>query len=135
MSKLVQGPLDYLGYCDAITWRTGGIWFGGHQQLHPIIWCIQWPKDVTLAVVSDSNLQRTITNSNLEMAGMLLQETILEACTIGPKIQAAQTAIGSDNLLAIVWTTRMATRSMSPILYHLLKGFAMQQQTTCLAPP
>lgn len=83
VSKLVQGPFDYFGYCDTSAWGAGGIWLGGQQAPHPIMWRVQWPKDVPDAVVSDSNPGGTITNSNLEMAGVLLQETVIEAY-IGP---------------------------------------------------
>jgi hypothetical protein len=96
VNKLVQGLLDYIGYCDASAWGAGGVWFGGCKILHPVVWRVQWPKDVTAAVVSDSNPMGTITNSDLEMAGVLLQETVLET-TIGPALRAAQTAIGCDN--------------------------------------
>jgi hypothetical protein len=134
VNKLVQGPLDYIGYCDASAWGAGGVWFGGRKRLHPVVWRVQWPKDITAAVVSDSNPTGTPTNSDLEMLGMLLQETVLEAI-LGPALRAAQTAIGCDNSPAAAWTTRMATRSTSPVSYHLLKGLAMRQRVTRSAPP
>ncbi len=33
VSELVQGPLDYVGYCDASAWVAGGVGFGGQQPL------------------------------------------------------------------------------------------------------
>jgi hypothetical protein len=87
VSKLVQGPLGYIEYCDASPFGAGGVWFGGRKQLKPIVWCIQWPRDVTNNVVSDSNPHGTITTSDLEMAGVLLQEAVLKTA-IGSTMQA-----------------------------------------------
>jgi hypothetical protein len=134
VSELIQGPLDYVGYCDASAFGAGGVWFGGAKHLEPIVWRVQWPKDVTNNVVSDSNPHGTITNSDLEMAGVLLQESVLEAA-IGANMRGSQTAIGCDNSPAVAWTTRMATRSTSPISFRLLKGLAMRQRVTRSSPP
>jgi hypothetical protein len=72
---------------------------------------------------------------HLEMAGVLLQEAVLEA-TIGPSAMiATQTAIACDNSPAVAWTSRMASRSASPVSYRLLRGLAMRQRLTCSAPP
>jgi hypothetical protein len=134
VSELVPQEPDYTGFCDASAFGAGGVWFGGSKPLPPIVWRIQWPQDITTDVVSDSNPTGRITNSDLEMAGVLLQEAVLEK-HLGPAMIGAHTAIGSDNSPAVAWTTRMATRSASPISYHLLKGFAMRQRVTRSAPP
>jgi hypothetical protein len=83
VSKLIEQTLNYTGYCDASAFGAGGVWFGGGKDLKPIVWRVQWPKDVTNAVVSGSNPDGRLTNSDLEMARVLLQEAVLEA-TIGP---------------------------------------------------
>jgi hypothetical protein len=135
VKELVQLTLGYTGYCDASAFGAGGVWFGANQKLDPIVWRVQWPKDVTHAVVSTTNPNGTLTNSDLEMAGVLLQEAVLEAA-LGPDLMRhAQTAIGCDNSPAVAWTTRMATRSASPVSFRLLKGLAMRQRLTRSAPP
>jgi hypothetical protein len=75
-----------------------------------------------------------ITNSGLELAGVVLQEAVLEA-HLGPNLALVQTTIGCDNSPAVAWTTHMATRSTSPIAFRLIKGLAMCQRTTRAAPP
>jgi hypothetical protein len=135
VNELVQKTLDYTGYCDASAFGAGGVWFGAERHLDPIVWRAQWPKDITAAVVSTTNPDGALTNSDLEMAGVLLQEAVLEAA-IGPQqMKHAQTAIGCDNSPAVAWTTRMATRSSSPVSFRLLKGLAMRQRLTRSAPP
>jgi hypothetical protein len=99
------------------------------------VWRVQLPKDVTNAVVSTTNPTGHLTNSDLEMAGMLLQEAVLEA-VLGPALMInVQAAMGCDNSLAVAWTTRMATHSASPISFRLLRGLAMRQRLTKSAPP
>jgi hypothetical protein len=134
VSELVQKDLDYVGYCDASAFGAGGVWFGGKTQLAPIVWQVQWPKDITTAVVSDSNPSGRLTNSDLEMAWVLLHEAVLEA-QLGQAMAGTQIAIGSDNSPAVAWTTWMATQSTSTVSFHLVKGFAMRQRHTHSASP
>jgi hypothetical protein len=134
VSELVQGSLAHTGYCDASAFGAGGVWFGGDQDMDPIVWRVEWPPDITTAVVSDKNPSGAITNSDLEMAGVLLHEAVLES-HLGPAMKGVQIAIGCDNSPAVAWTTRMASRSTSPIAFRLLKGLAMRQRCTRSAPP
>ena len=69
------------------------------------------------------------------MVGVLLHETVLEAAVGEVAMIGAQTAIGCDNSATVSWTTRMATRSASPISYRLLRGLAMRERQTRSAPP
>jgi hypothetical protein len=134
VSELVQGQLAHIGFCDASAFGAGGVWFGGDTQMEPIVWRIEWPTDITKAVVTDQNPTGTLTNSDLEMAGVLLHEAVLEA-HLGPAMKGTQIAIGCDNSPAVAWSTRMASRSTSPIAYRLLKGLAMRQRCNRSAPP
>jgi hypothetical protein len=134
VSELVQGSLVHTGYCDASAFGAGGVWFGGETDMEPIVWRIEWPPDLTKAVVSDQNPSGTLTNSDLEMAGVLLHEAVIEA-HLGPAMQGPQIAIGCDNSPAVAWTTRMASRSASSIAFRLLKGLAMRQPVSRSAPP
>jgi hypothetical protein len=135
VSEPVQGSPDYAGCCDASAWGVGGVWFGGDEELPPIVWRQRWPQDITDAVVSTTNPDGHLTNSNLEMAGVVLQEAILGAALGPAKMQGAQTAIGCNNSPAVAWTTRMASQSASSIVFRLLRGLAMRQRITKSAPP
>jgi hypothetical protein len=134
VSELTQHDLHYTGYCDASAFGAGGVWFGADRELTPLVWRVQWPQDITDAVVSFKNPNGKLTNSDLEMAGVVLREAVLEA-HLGTNLAHVQMAIGCDNSPAVAWTTRMATRSSSPIAYRLLKGLVMRQRTTRAAPP
>jgi hypothetical protein len=109
ISELVHNPLDYIGYCDASAFGAGGVWFGGQRELKPLVWRVEWPADVAKSIVSESNPLGTITNSDLEMAGVLLHELVLEAAVGTTAMARAQLAIRCDNSPVVAWTRRMAT--------------------------
>jgi hypothetical protein len=80
VKELVQQELDYVGYCGTSAFGAGGVWFGAGKHLHPIVWQVQWPKNITDAVISTMDSKGHLTNSDLEMAGVLVvQEAVLEA--------------------------------------------------------
>ena len=107
---------------------------GADSELTPLVWRVQWPKDITDDVVSFKTPSGKLTNSDLEMAGVLLQEAVLEAY-LGTDLAHVQTAIGCDNSPAVAWTIRMETRSDSSIAFRLLKGLTMRQRNTRASPP
>jgi hypothetical protein len=107
----------------------------GQRELEPTVWRIQWPAGITNKVVSATNPAGTITNSDLEMAGVLLHELVLQTTVGREKMRGAQAAMGCDNSPALSSTNRMGTRSDSPISFRLLRGLAMRQRLNRSAPP
>jgi hypothetical protein len=75
---VVDDPGYNIGYCDASTLGAGGVWLSGTRKLSPVVWRIEWPEDIRRNVMSFKNSNGTITNSNLEMAGMLIHYLVLE---------------------------------------------------------
>ena len=72
----------YIGYCDASAFGAGGIWFSGTSPVPETVWRLQWPLDIAAALVSESNPTGVLTNSELEMAAVVLQLKCLRtACT------------------------------------------------------
>ena len=133
--ELVQQPLDYVGFCDASAFGAGGVWFGAGKTLQPVVWRIEWPDDIRREIVSEANPKGRLTNSDLELAGVVLHEAALEATVGSEELKHAQSAIGCDNSPSVSWTNRMATRSATHTAYRLLRGLAMRQRTTRSAPP
>lgn len=127
------GEFAYVGFCDASAFGAGGVWFSGSRSLPPTVWRVEFPPDITREVVSDANPNGRLTNSDLEMAGVLLHYLALEQ--VAGSLRHVQVAIGSDNTPAVAWTTKMATRASSPVAYHLLRGLALRQRYTRAAPP
>jgi hypothetical protein len=133
VSELVPQDFDFVGFCDASAFGAGGVWFSCNQTLPPSVWRLEFPADITAQVVSDKNPDGVLTNSDLEMAGVILQFLALEQ--IVPDLRHIQVAIGCDNTPAVAWTQKMATHASSPVAYRLLRGLAMRQRSTRAAPP
>jgi hypothetical protein len=133
VSELVAQDFDFVGFCDASAFGAGGVWFSCNQAIPPSVWRLEFPADITAQVVSDKNPDGVLTNSDLEMAGVILQFLALEQ--IVPDLRHIQVAIGCDNTPAVAWTKKMATHASSPVAYRLLQGLAMRQRATRAAPP
>jgi hypothetical protein len=133
VSELVDRDADYIGFCDASAFGAGGVWFSGGKSLAPTVWRFEFPPDITAQVISDKNPTGVLTNSDLEMAGVLLHYMALEQ--LGVDLRHSSTTIGCNNSPAVSWTKRMATRASSPVAYRLLRGLAMRQRVTRAAPP
>ncbi len=76
--ELVAGWPDYVGICDASSFGAGGIIIGELSPSRPTVFRLQRPPDVTESVVSDRNRRGKLTNSDLEMAGLLLLWLMIE---------------------------------------------------------
>jgi len=74
---LVPAPPDFIGYCDASQHGAGRVWFGGKCNMPPIVWRVPFPPKIKNALVSESNPNGHLTNSDLEMARMLLSGSLL----------------------------------------------------------
>lgn len=126
VAELVHRDDDYIGFCDASAFGAGGVWFGGAKPLDPVVWRVVFPKDITEAVVSDSNPKGRLTNSDLEMAGVLLHQLVLERLV---PMRHCRSVIHCDNTPAVSWSTRMTCRAESRVAPQLLRGLAMRQRT------
>ena len=70
-----------------------------------------------MALVLDTNLGGALTNSNLELAALILHEdTLLEVC---PDANTAAPRSGSDNTPNISWSTWEAS-TINPVVADLL---------------
>jgi hypothetical protein len=78
VNEILPAPVpNYIGYCDASAFGAVGVWFSGQCPLPETGWRLQWPADITAAVISESNPTGTLTNSDLEMAAVVLQLNVL----------------------------------------------------------
>ena len=65
-SRLVTQWPDYIGVKDASAHRVGGIIIGERKEALPTVFRMQWPPDITASVISETNPNGTLTNSDLE---------------------------------------------------------------------
>ena len=97
----------------------------------PTVFRLQWPPDVSAALVSQHNPNGTITNSDLEMAGLMLLWLTMEATC--PELTGAHVALFSDNSPTVHWVERMASRQ-STIAMQLLRALALRLQLLRCSP-
>jgi hypothetical protein len=65
-SRLVTQWPDYIGVKDASAHGVGGIIIGERKEALPTVFRMQWPPDITASVISETNPNGTLTNSDLE---------------------------------------------------------------------
>ena len=124
---------DYIGYCDASAFGAGGVWFSGRCPLPETVWRLQWPWDITAAVISESNPTGTLTNSDLEMAAVVLQLNVLESLV--PTMYHKSAHVHSDNTPSVAWWTKMATKTANSNAAHrLVRGLAIRQRMLHASP-
>lgn len=104
------------GLCDASGFGAGGVWFINNQHL---VWRVVWPLDIQQAVVSTTNPRGTVTNSDLELAAIVLHYMVLQDTG---DLRHKKTVTFSDNTPAVVWSSTMRSKSHSNTAYHLLRG-------------
>jgi hypothetical protein len=131
VKELVPGDDHYTGYCDACAAGAGGVWLGGDVNLRPIVWRVQFSYSITSQVVSDANPRGRLTNSDLEMAAVLLHYMVLEQAV---DLRYIRTGVWSDNTPTVAWTKRMADHSQAPTAGRLLRGLAAFQRAVQAGP-
>ena len=73
------------------------------RTVHDLVWKHPWPLDIIAYLVSSTNPQDTITNSDIKLAALFLQEaTLLEAF---PKARMVALRSVSDNMPTVSWIT------------------------------
>eukprot|EP00956_Cyclotella_meneghiniana_P036315 scaffold124074_cov23-Cyclotella_meneghiniana.AAC.1 len=74
-----MGPPDYIGVKDASIHGVGGVIVGQGKACLPTVFRMEWPDWVKQEVLKTNAGQKgTLTNSDLEMAGLLLLWLVME---------------------------------------------------------
>jgi len=120
---LVASWPDYIGIVDASSHGVGGVVLGELSGLPPTVFRVQWPRDVTDALVSVQNPRGLLSISDLEMAGILLLWLCLEGIT--KNIAHKHIAFFSDNSPTVSWVDRLASRK-SRVAARLVRALALR---------
>jgi hypothetical protein len=120
--ELVAEEPGYIGYCDASKWGAGGVWLSGTFHLDPIVWRIEWPDDIRQQLISFDNPTGTLTNSDLEMAAMLIHYLVLEHLV---DLRHVHVAAWCDNTPTVCWTNKLSS-PRSRIPGRLTRALAMR---------
>jgi hypothetical protein len=99
--ELVAGWPDFVGVKDASGHGIGGIIIGEGKACTPTVFRVEWPPDIKQDLVSFANPKGRLTNSDLEMAGLLTLWLVMEqVCVFQP---ADHVALFSDNSPTVHW--------------------------------
>ena len=133
-SQLIQGWPDFIGFVDASGHGAGGVIIGELSPCTPTVFRWQWPPDVAQDIKTFDNPGGRISNSDLEMAGLVLLWLAMEA-VCGP-LEDKRLTLFNDNTPTIGWATKLASRR-SMVAEHLIQALALRakQQKACPFTP
>ena len=129
--QLVVGHPDYVGIMDAAKEGTGGVIIGETEGCVPTVFRFEWPREVQDAMLTDDNPDGSITNSDLEMAGLLLCWLVLEY--VAPDLHHKHAALFCDNSPTVAWVRRMAAKG-SRVAGLLLMALALRMKVRATSP-
>ena len=129
--SLVSAWPDYVGITDASSFGAGGIILGENKATPLTVFRVQWPQDITDAVVSATNPKGKLTNNDLEMAGLLLLWLAMEETC--EDLQGCHVTLFSDNTPTVSWVQRMAAKH-SDVAMQLLRVLALRMQIRRTSP-
>lgn len=128
--ELIPNRPDYIGYCDASGLGAGGVWLSGARGLPPIVWRLEWPQDIRDRLVSFANPTGDISNSDLEMAGLLAHYLVLEHLV---DLQFTHVAAWSDNTPTVSWANKLSS-SKSMVASRLVRALALRLRANRASP-
>jgi hypothetical protein len=94
---------------NASSHSVRGIIIGEISECPPMVFCLSWPPDITANVVTDSNPQGSITNLDLELAGLIILWLMMEHDCIC--LAERRVVLLSNNTPSVSWVQRMAVHS------------------------
>ena len=125
-AELVTGWPDFVGIKDASSHGVGGIIVGENVACIPTVFRAEWPDDIKRLYKTGS-----ITNSDLECAGLLLLWLIME--DVCPLKVGSRVGLFSDNSPTVSWVQRLASRR-SKVAAQLIRALALRLKKQGAAP-
>ncbi len=97
----------------------------------PLVFCWEWPDNIKQDIISLNNPTGRLTNSDLEMAGIVILWLVIEG--ICDNLWEKQVTLLSDNLPTISWVTRLASKR-SLVAEQLVQALALWLKTMHTCP-
>ena len=104
LAEIIPDTPSGIGACDASGMGAGGVWLCPDVQ--PILWRDPFDDHIVKALVSDKNPAGTISNSDLELAGIVGHADVLAQCV---DVRNRTFATLNDNVPALVWLEKGST--------------------------
>jgi len=123
MRELVPQLPQYVGSCDASGLGMGGVWFLPSPASLALLWHTPFPAHIQRELVSAQNPSRSISNSDLELAGAITHQDVLASQA---NVAKTTNALVNDNMAAIHWLQRGSITTTKAAAY-LLRLHALHQ--------
>jgi hypothetical protein len=120
--ELVPLPASFVGMVDASSTGAGGIWI--LSFLVPIVFRVEWPADIVAHYRS-----KELTNSNLEMAGIVIAWFGLEELVPVCRVFRTVAELFTDNSPSASWTKRLISNSVHKTSACLIRALASSDPT------
>jgi hypothetical protein len=105
--ELVPGWPDFVSIVNASSNGVGRVVLGELSECIPTVFWWEWPEDIRKEIKSFGYLTGSITNSDLEMAGMLLLWLVIEGiCSV---LAEKQVALFTNNTPKVAWVSYLAS--------------------------
>jgi hypothetical protein len=127
-----MGEPDFVGIKDASVHGVGGIIVGHKSECVPTVFRMEWPDDIKAEVwKTNTGGGGKLTNSDLELAGLLLLFLIMEeVCSLS---KGMHIALFSDNSPTVHWVRRMAAKG-SLVADQLLRALSLRMKLRQVSP-
>ena len=138
--ELVPLAPSYVGASDASKAGMGGVWLptslAPTADVAPMLWRQAFPPDIQARIVSSQNRHGTITNSDLELGGVIAH---LDALAQAQPVAHQGVYYGCDNTPTVAWHQRgsVSSRGATAALLrlHALLQRAYHTRATVLSVP
>ena len=131
LAEIVQRLASALGFTDASGLGAGGVWIDPNSDGHNFVWRFEWPEDIRSDLVSWDNPNGRITNSDLELAALVLQEAVFPLVCRDWAWHAPIT--GSDNTPTVSWTFKESA-TINPVVADLLRIRSIINRNAAITP-
>ena len=130
VKQLVTGPPAFICYCDASKIGVGGVLLPGKAHMPPTVWHVPFPPDIQNQFWSADNPSGTITNSDLELLGIVYTWIILEYLA---DLHHLHIGVWCDNTPSVGWARKLCS-NRSIIAEHLTRVLAIRHRITQSSP-
>ena len=96
-----------MGYTKKLGLGCGGVWIDPNEDGAYYVWRLPWTEDIKADLVSSDNPQGWITNYDIELAALVLQEAAFTFVSTNPTWRDPFT--GSNNTPTADWTFQEAS--------------------------
>ena len=118
LADIICPKPTHMGFCDASGLGAGGMWLYPSHSGKVLAWRHPWPADIIANLVSSTIREGTITNSDLELAALVLHQATLLAAV--PDTRLAAPCSSYDNTPDVSWIMKEAS-TINMVVADLLR--------------